>query len=74
MVSPKEAQNVKNTEYWPQIAEVEYQKNDFSEPRLLHPPIHRKVLNYLTWDIWVLLINNNLLMFRVPALCCKTAI
>ena len=29
-----------------------YQRNDFSEPRLFHLPIHRKVLNSLIWDIW----------------------
>ena len=51
-----------------------YQRNDFSEPRLLHLPIHRKALNSLTWDIWFPLINNNLLMFRLPALSCKTSI
>ena len=34
-----------------------YQRNDFSEPRLLHLPIHRKVLNSLTWDIWFSLIH-----------------
>ena len=38
-----------------------YERNDFSEPRLLHPSIHRKVLiNSLTWDIWFSLSNNNL--------------
>ena len=31
-----------------------YDKNDFSEPRLLHCPIHRKALNSLTWDNWFL--------------------
>ena len=30
------------------------------------PPIHRKVLNSLTWVIWFSLINNNLLMFSLP--------
>ena len=40
-----------------------YQRNDFSEPRLLHLSIHRKALNSLTWVIWFSLINNNLLMF-----------
>ena len=50
-----------------------YERNDFSKPRLLHPPIHRKALNSLTWDIWFSLINNNLLMFRLPAPCCKTS-
>ena len=29
------------------------ERNDFSEPRLLHLPIHRKVLNSLTWD-WII--------------------
>ena len=28
-----------------------YQRNDFSEPRLLYLPIHKKLLNSLTWDI-----------------------
>ena len=45
-----------------------YERNDFSMPRLLHPPIHRNVLNSLTWDIWFSLINNNFLIFRLPAL------
>ena len=49
-----------------------YQRNDFSEPRFLHLPIHRKALNSLTWDILFSLIKNNLLMFRLPASCCKT--
>ena len=35
-------------------------------------PIHRKALNSLTQDIWFSLINSNLLMFRLPGLCCKT--
>ena len=30
----------------------EYIKKDFSGPRLLHFPIYRKALNFLTWDIW----------------------
>ena len=34
-----------------------YQRNDFSEPRLLHLPIQRKVLNSLTWDILFSLIS-----------------
>ena len=38
------------------------QRNDFSEPRLLHLPIHRKALNSLTWDIGFSLINNNLVV------------
>ena len=27
-------------------------RNDFREPRLLHPPTHAKALNSSTWDIW----------------------
>ena len=50
-----------------------YQRNDFSEPRLFHLPIYRKVLNSLTWDIWFSLINRNLLMFLLPGLCCKNS-
>ena len=41
-----------------------YQKNDFSEPTLLHFPIQGKVLNCFTWAIWFSFVNNNLLMFR----------
>ena len=48
-----------------------YQRQDFREPRLLHLPIHRKVLNSLTWDIWFSFIYNDFLMLRLPALCCK---
>jgi len=40
-----------------------YQRNYFCEPRLLHLPVNRKVLNSLPWIIWFSLINNNLLMF-----------
>ena len=36
-------------------------RNDFSEPRLLHLPIPRKVLNSLTGDICFSFINSNLL-------------
>ena len=49
-------------------------RNNLGETRLLHLPIHRKALNSLVWDIWFLLINNNLLMFRLPALCCKISV
>ena len=36
-------------------------------------PIHRKGLISLTWDVWFSLIINNLLMFWLPALCCKNS-
>ena len=51
-----------------------YERNDFTEPRLLYLPIHRKALNSLTWDVWFSLINNNPLMFRLPALYWKISI
>ena len=44
-----------------------YERSDFSKPRLWHLHIHRKVL----YDIWFSLINNNILMFKLPALYCK---
>ena len=47
------------------------QRNDFSEPRLLHVPIRRKVLTLLTWDIWFSFINNHHLMFRLSAFIVK---
>ena len=42
-----------------------YERNDFSEPKLLFLPIHRKTLNSLTWDIWFPFIINKFLMFRL---------
>ena len=57
-----------NTGYWPQIAEMHLKAIiSESKPRLLRLPIHRKVLNSLTWEFWFSLINNNLLMFRLLA-------
>ena len=47
------------------------ERNGFSEPRLLHLPIHRNVLNSLAWDVWFSVSHKNTLMFRLPALCCK---
>ena len=43
-----------------------YQRNVFSEPRLLHLAIQRKALNSLTWDVWFSLINSNPLMSWLP--------
>ena len=42
-----------------------YERNDFSEPKLLHLPIHRKALNSLTWDIWFPFVINKFLMFKL---------
>ena len=54
----------------PDSSEV-YESNDFGEPRLLCLPIHREVLNSLTWDTWFSLMNDNLLLLRLPAPGCK---
>ena len=69
MVSPEKTQDVKIQDTGPDSWGI-YQRNDFSEPRLLYLPIQRKALNlgYLVF------FNNNLLMFRLPTLCCKTSI
>ena len=40
-----------------------HQRNDFSEPRLLCLPIHRKVLNFIKWDVWFSLIYHYLSVF-----------
>ena len=39
------------------------QRNDFSEPGLLHLPKHRKALNSLPWGIWFSLTYSSLLTF-----------
>ena len=44
-----------------------YERNEFSEPKLLHLPIYRKALNSLTWDIWFSLIHKN--TFDVQTTC-----
>ena len=49
------------------------QRNDFSEPRLFHLLIRRKMPDSLTWDIRFSLINSKLLMFCPPDLCCKNS-
>ena len=54
-VSPEEIQDVTIQDTGPRKLRS-YQRNEFSEPRLLHLPIHRKALNSLTWDIWFSLI------------------
>ena len=64
-------QDVKNHRILAPDSWHEYERNDFSEPRLLHFPIHRKALNSLTWDTWFSLNPNNLLMFTILALCYK---
>ena len=37
-------------------------KEFFQWAKLLHLPLHREVLNSLTWDVWFSLINSNLLI------------
>ena len=66
-VSPEVLRIWKYTEYWPQDSYDAYESNGFSEPRLLHLPKHRKMLNSLTWDIWFSLIHKN--TFDVQTAC-----
>ena len=50
-----------------------YQRNDFSEPRLLHLLMFRKALNSLTWNIWFSLIyKKKAFDIYTTCLCCKT--
>ena len=46
-------------------------KEWFQWTQTLRLHIYRKAPSSLTWDIWFSLINGNLLMFQLPALCCK---
>ena len=74
MVSPKGVQDVKNTGCWLQIAEMHMKGMISVSPDSLHLSIQRTALNSLTSEEWFSLINNNLLILRLPALCCKTSI
>ena len=47
------------------------QRNDFSESKLLHLPIYRKVLNSLIWYILLSLTNSNLLMYQLLVFLAK---
>ena len=51
-----------------------YNRNDFSESRLLHLSTHRQALSSLAWYIWFSFISNDLLKLRLPALCCKPSV
>ena len=51
-VSPKEAQDGKNTVYWPQREEVHRKGMISASPDSCIFPYIREVLNSLTWDIW----------------------
>ena len=54
---------------WPQIAEMHMR--EMISVSLVCLPIHRRALNLFMQEIWFSLINNNLLIFRLPAPCCK---
>ena len=47
----------KNTGYWPHSWGA-YEKDDFSEPKLLCLLIHRKALNSFSWDICFFFFNH----------------
>ena len=63
MVNSEELRMWINTRYWPPIGETHMKGMISVSPALIS----------LTSDIWFPLINNNLLLFRLPALCCKTS-
>ena len=63
-----------NTGYWPQVADV-YIKGKISvSPDSCIYSHTEKSLNFFPWHTWFSLINNNLLVFRLPAPCCKMPI
>ena len=49
-----------------------YQRNEFSEPKLLHLSMYRKALNTLMWDIWFSL-TVIIWCSQIPASCCKNS-
>ena len=53
------------------LAPRRYEKKGFCVARHLPLPIQRASPNLFTWEIWVFWINSNLLIFRLPAPCCK---
>ena len=69
-VSPKEVQEVKNRQYWPQIAEVHIK--GMVSVQTLASSHTQKGLNSLSRYIWFSFISNNILTFRPPALYCET--
>ena len=53
------------------LAPRRYEKKGFCKARHLPLPIQRTSPNLFTGEIWVFWINSNLLIFRLPAPCCK---
>ena len=51
-----------------------YQRDGVVRPDSCIFPHIKKALNSSTQVVWFSLINNNLLMYRLPTLCCKTSI
>ena len=47
-----------------------YQRNDFSEPRVLHLLVHKKSTKFLNL-IYLVFFNSNLLIFQLPGLYYK---
>ena len=45
--APREESGWRKAGPWPQVGEGHVRRRNFSEPRLLHLPIHRKALNSL---------------------------
>lgn len=71
-VSPARAQDAR-TQDAGQRAEAHLEEMAPESPAV-GSSLWRKALNSLAWDVWFSLIYGNLLMVRLPALCCKTSI
>ena len=56
---------------WPQIAETHVKGKVPGSPDSSIFPKNRKVLNLFRQEIWSPLLNSHLLIFRLPAPCCK---
>ena len=55
----------KETGFGPQTAKAHIHRKKLNEPRGLHLPIHR-ILNFLTWDIWLPLLKYNFFDVKTP--------
>ena len=71
---PLRRPGVRMAGFWPQTAEVQIKGMVLVSPdSCTYLPIHGKVLNSLTWDVWLSLIGSHLLLFCAADLCCRNS-
>ena len=71
---PPRRPGVRMAGFWPQTAEVQIKGMvSVSPDSCTYLPIHSKVLNSLTWDVWLSLIGSHLLLFHAADLCCRNS-